>query len=160
MPTHYERRSSLEHRPPALFVTLRLADSLPANRPFPPAAMTTGETFAAMDHLLDQGASGPLFLKQAAIATLVVKALRDGDDGFHRYELHSFVVMPKHVHLLVTPRVDTTKWLGPLKQDESYDHLVRSPEELDRIRAYIENNPVKAGLVAAPELFPWSSAAA
>jgi putative transposase len=42
-------------------------------------------------------------------------------------------------------------------QDESYDHLVRSDREFDRIRNYIEQNPVKAGLVVASEEFRWSS---
>src|SRR5438874_9522762 len=79
---------------------------------------------------------------------------------------------------LVTPHVVATKWLGPLKgftaheanrilyrrgqpfwQDESYDHLVRSGREFERIRGYIETNPVKAGLAAAAERFRWSSAA-
>src|SRR5438105_1390890 len=100
------------------------------------------------------------------IATVVVNSLRDGELRFHRYELHFFVVMPNHVHLLVTPHVTAPQWLGPLKgfiaheanriltrsgpfwQDESYDHLVRSDAEFDRIRGYIENNPVKAGLVS------------
>jgi len=85
--------------------------------------------------------------------------------------------MPNHVHLLVTPQVAATRWLGPLKgfvaheanrilgrsgqpfwQDESYDHLVRSDAEFERIREYIESNPVKAGLVAAAESWQWSSA--
>jgi len=74
--------------------------------------------------------------------------------------------MPNHVHLLVTPQVVATRWLGPLKgftayqanqllglrgrpfwQDESYDHLVRSDAEFQRIQAYIVCNPVRAGLV-------------
>lgn len=46
----------------------------------------------------------------------------------------------------------------PFWQEESYDHLVRTPEEFGRIVRYIENNPVKAGLVAEPADFPWSSA--
>jgi REP element-mobilizing transposase RayT len=87
--------------------------------------------------------------------------------------------MSNHVHMLVTPHVVATKWLGPLKgftshqanqilgltgrhfwQDESYDHLVRNGEEFSRIQHYIETNPVKAGLVSTPEKFPWSSRAA
>jgi REP element-mobilizing transposase RayT len=130
-----------------------------------------------MDRLLDGRTSGPLFLQRPEIADLVVAALRNGDDQFHRYQLHAFVVMPNHVHMLVTPRVVATRWLGPLKgftshqanelmgvhgrafwQDESYDHLVRSDVEFERIRAYIERNPVTAGLVAAAERFRWSSA--
>ena len=84
--------------------------------------------------------------------------------------------MANHVHALVTPQVVATRWLGPLKgftaheanrilgrrgqpfwQDESYDHLVRSQAEFERIRRYIEQNPVMAGLVAQAEEFRWSS---
>jgi REP element-mobilizing transposase RayT len=106
-------------------------------------------------------------------------ALLDGESRFHRYRLHAFVVMPNHVHLLVTPEADARRWLGPLKgftrhranevkgthgrpfwQDESYDHLARSGADFERIRWYIEQNPVAAGLVATAEQFPWSSARA
>jgi REP element-mobilizing transposase RayT len=85
--------------------------------------------------------------------------------------------MPNHVHLLLTPRVSVSRLLGSLKaatakranqllqrtgtpfwQEESYDHLVRGGEEFRRIRRYIEDNPVKAGLAASAELYPWSSA--
>jgi len=85
--------------------------------------------------------------------------------------------MPNHVHLLVTSQLPISRWLGPLKgftafqanrilglrskpfwQDESYDHLVRSDTEFDRIQAYIEDNPAKAGLAATREEFLWSSA--
>jgi REP element-mobilizing transposase RayT len=108
---------------------------------------------------------------------MVVSALRAGDLEFHRYDLPAFVVMSNHVHILVTPRVIDTHWLGPLKgftahqgnkllglhgrafwQDESYDHLVRTGEEYRRIRSYIECNPVKAGIVACATEFRWSSA--
>ena len=44
-------------------------------------------------------------------------------------------------------------------QDESYDHWARDDEEFFRIIAYIERNPVKAGLAAKPEDWRWSSAA-
>jgi REP element-mobilizing transposase RayT len=177
--THYERR--LPHwdvvgQP--LFVTFRLHGSLPAQRVFPPERQfNSGKAFVAMDRLLDRGSSGPLFLRRPEIAELVVSALHAGERKFHRYQLHSFVVMPNHVHVLVTPCVVSTRWLGPLKgftghqangflgthgnafwQDESYDHLVRSDVEFQKIRAYIERNPVSAGLVSAAELFRWSSA--
>ena len=132
----------------------------------------------AMDRLLDIGASGPLYLRRPEIAELVVTALQDGDRRFRRYQLHAFVVMPNHVHLLVTPKLVATRWLAPLKgftayranellnchgrafwQEESYDHLVRTEAEFDRIRCYIEENPVAAGLVAETQEHPWSSAA-
>jgi putative transposase len=43
-------------------------------------------------------------------------------------------------------------------QRESYDHWVRDSGELERIVAYIEDNPVKAGLVVRAEDYRWSSA--
>jgi putative transposase len=46
----------------------------------------------------------------------------------------------------------------PFWQPESYDHWVRDPQELERIVAYIENNPVQAGLAAQPLAYQWSSA--
>jgi REP element-mobilizing transposase RayT len=106
-----------------------------------------------------------------------MEAVRDGECRFGRYRLHSFVVMPNHVHLMVTAHAPLARWLGSLKgftahaanqilgltgrpfwQDESFDHVVRSERELERIRAYIEENPVRAGLAAAAREFPWSSA--
>ena len=123
-----------------------------------------------------KGNYGPLFLRRPEIGDLLVDASRAGERRFERYELHAFVVMANHVHLLVTPQVASTEWLGPLKgftanqanrllaregtfwQDESYDRLVRSSEEFGRIRKYIERNPVKAGLVEMAEKFRWSSA--
>jgi REP element-mobilizing transposase RayT len=175
---HYERRLphfDVVEQP--LFVTFRLHGSLPGNRIFPPQQVTSGKSFVTMDRLLDQAAAGPRFLQQPEIAQIVADALCSGEYQFKRYELHSFVIMPNHVHILITPHVVATRWLGPLKgvtayhanrslgrtgqpfwQEESYDHLVRSPVEMARIRSYIEQNPVSAGLVTAAEQFPWSSA--
>ena len=47
---------------------------------------------------------------------------------------------------------------GEFWQDESYDHVVRDEDELLRIIEYVENNPVKAGLVKRREEWQWSSA--
>ena len=92
------------------------------------------------------------------------------------YELHAWVVMPNHVHLLITPRVDVPILLRRLKgvsareanqllgqtgqpfwQDESYDHLVRDADEFQRIEKYILQNPVRAGLARSAEEYPWCS---
>lgn len=43
-------------------------------------------------------------------------------------------------------------------QKESYDHLVRNAAERERIRSYIEQNPVRAGLVREASDYRWSSA--
>jgi REP element-mobilizing transposase RayT len=159
-----------------LFVTFRLHGSLPNNRAFPPANLTSGEAFVAMDRLLDQARSGPMYLKQPDIAQLVLASIDYGAAVGH-YELHAFVIMSNHVHLLLTPHIPASRLLCSLKrttarrsnlllkqtgepfwQDESYDHLVRNADEFRRIQRYIEHNPVKAGLVAQPEDYPNSSA--
>jgi REP element-mobilizing transposase RayT len=48
---------------------------------------------------------------------------------------------------------------GTFWQEESYDHWIRDEKEFSRVILYIENNPVKAGLVNSPEKWRWSSAA-
>lgn len=47
---------------------------------------------------------------------------------------------------------------GKFWQREAYDHWVRDNAEFERIIYYIENNPVKAGLVRHPEDWRFSSA--
>ena len=85
-----------------MFLTWRLHGSLPPNRHFSQAT-TSGRAFVALDRLLDGSTTGPFYLRQPEIATMVVEAIRYRDPG--HYRLHSFVVMPNHVHLLITPRV-------------------------------------------------------
>ena len=48
---------------------------------------------------------------------------------------------------------------GHFWQDESYDRCVRDEGELERIIEYVESNPVKAGLVARPAEWEFSSSA-
>jgi REP element-mobilizing transposase RayT len=159
-----------------IFLTWRLHDSLPASRTFP-AATTAGQTFLAMDRLLDTACTGPLYLRRPEFAKMVVKAIHYEEWDMRHCQLHTYVVMPNHVHLLMTPLVEVSKVTQSLKrftaregnrilgltgvpfwQDESYDRLVRNKAEFQRIADYIEMNPVKAGLVATPEEFLWSSA--
>jgi REP element-mobilizing transposase RayT len=128
-----------------------------------------------MDRPLDNARTGPLYLRQPVVANIVVDAVRNRNGG--PYQLHNFVVMPNHVHLLITPRVPVSRLMQSLKrftaregnrilgltgrsfwQDESYNQLVRNELEFKRIARYIEMNPVRAGLAATPEEFQWSSA--
>jgi REP element-mobilizing transposase RayT len=156
-----------------LFITWRLHGSLPRNRAFPQAA-TSGQVFLAMDRLLAEASTGPLYLKRPDFARMMMEAIHYRDPI--QYVLHSFVVMPNHVHMLITPRTNVTATMQSLKrftarqanrtlgltgepfwQDESYDRQVRNDEEFDRIAQYIEMNPVRAGFVTRPEEFPWRS---
>jgi len=131
-----------------------------------------------MDRILDGGRIGPVYLGQPRIAEVVHEAMLYAAGTLHHFELHAFVVMPSHVHMLVTPKVPLPVLMKSLKsitakraneilkltgkpfwQDESFDRNVRSHEEFERIRGYIEWNPVHAGLARVPEEYRWSSAA-
>ena len=137
--------------------------------------MSSGKAFVCMDRLLDTNSSSPRYLQTPGIAQCVVDAIQQG--GHNSYALHAWVVMPNHVHLLITPRTDVRKLLQKLKgstarqanqllgrtgtpfwQEESYDHLVRNSPEFNRIETYIVQNPVHAGLVQSAEEYAWSSA--
>jgi putative transposase len=101
-----------------------------------------------------------------------------GEIERHFYELCAWVVMPNHVLLLIHPQVSVAvlmRWLKgstareanrvlgrtgqPFWQDESWDHYLRNSDQLSRTIAYIEGNPVSAGLARSAESWPWSSAA-
>ena len=160
-----------------LFLTWHLHGSLP-HALYPPAdKQNAGRAFAWMDRYLDTTRTGPLYLKQKHIAELVVTTIRRGAEELGHYNLEAYVVMANHVHLLVVPYISPTRFLQSLKsytarqankllgrtgepfwQQESYDHWVRDEAERRRIISYIENNPVKAGLVNSPRNYPWSSA--
>ncbi len=94
-----------------------------------------------------------------------------------RYFLDAYVVMPDHVHLLLTPLPEWrlgkilmgmkgyTAWeinkiikrKGSYWQDENFDHLIRNEADwLDKFH-YIHENPVRAGLVEKAEDYPFSS---
>jgi len=173
----YRRRLPHYHPDDAyLFLTWRLFGSLPAKADSLLYA-TPGQAFAAQDRVLGRRASGPLWLKDPQVADLVSNTILVGDCERRFYSLVAGVVMPNHVHLLILPWVATPvlmRWLKgstaraanqilgrtrqPFWQDESYDHYFRSSSQLSRTIAYIEQNPVSAGLVGSAERWRWSSA--
>ena len=110
------------------------------------------------DDLLDNG-HGLCILGKKECKQIVEKALNyfNGE----RYYLDKFVVMPNHVHVIVIPMGEWTlskithSWKsftanelnkltnqrGPVWMSESFDHIIRSQDQLERIRQYIEDNP-------------------
>ena len=93
---------------------------------------------------------------------------REGAD-----KLHAFVVMPDHIHLILTPQAITLeRAVGPIKGGFSHrlaskfpvwqrgftDHRIRDTEDLEVRRSYLLQNPVRARLAASGELYPYSSA--
>jgi type I restriction enzyme R subunit/putative DNA methylase len=138
---------------------------------------TPGHAFAAQDRILDRRSTGPRWLLDPRIADLVVDAILIGESERHFYQLGAWVVMPNHAHLLVLPVAPVQilmRWLKgstarkanqilgrtgePFWQAESWDHYLRSAAQIDRTKAYIEHNPVSAGLVGSAECWRWSSA--
>jgi putative transposase len=131
--------------------------------------------FAMADQALDRATDGPMHLNDPIAAKTVEDSILFGVP--ERYDLFAWCVMSNHVHVLLTPHWPFQKVTQGIKghtaheinalqnahgrtfwQDESYDHWARDDEELFRIIAYIENNPVTAGLCARPEDWSWSSA--
>ncbi len=68
-----------------------------------------------MDRLLDEARAGPRHLARPEIAGIVVDAILFGEKPLGYYHLHCFVVMPNHVHLLITPIAAVPKLLQSLK---------------------------------------------
>jgi putative transposase len=108
----------------------------------------------------------------AANADLFVETLQQYRYAGH-YKLHAFVVMPDHIHLLLTPqglalervmafingglshRVNSKQ---PVWQRGYTDHRVLDGYEFRMRRQYIHDNPVRAKLVELAALYPYSSA--
>ena len=97
----------------ATFLTWRLFGSLPPSRSFP-SPIASGRAFLVMDRLLDSTCTGPLFLRMPEVAKMVMDAIHYRDQ--RTYQLHSFVVMPNHVHLLMTPQEAVSKVMQSLKR--------------------------------------------
>jgi REP element-mobilizing transposase RayT len=177
--SYYERQ--LPHWHPegaALFVTWRLHGSLPASVASGLSAHS-GKEFARIDRHLDAALSGPTWLKDSRVAAVVVDSLRFAEGELRLFEFGAWVVMSNHVHVVVFPRAPlwritkaikgftahaANRVLGrtgqPFWQHESFDHWVRDRRELERIVRYVEENPVRAGLVGSAEEWAWSSATA
>ena len=91
--------------------------------------------------------------------------------------VHAYVLMTNHVHLLVTPATErgagrlmkglgfryvqyvnrTYGRTGTLFEGRFRSSLIEGDRYLLACQRYIELNPVRAGLVADPGAYPWSS---
>ena len=94
-----------------------------------------------------------------------------------KFQLHEFVIMPEHFHLLLTPSgITLERAVQFIKGGYSYavkdqlektieiwqpgftDHRIRDAADFTNHRLYIHRNPVKRGLVAEPSSFRYCSA--
>jgi REP element-mobilizing transposase RayT len=102
-------------------------------------------------------------------------------DHEKKYDLRVAIVMPDHVHLILTPLVDAQRQSvvpmqdimkaikgasahainqrrsknGAVWQEESFDRVLRCSEKLDEKIAYILNNPVRRGIVNDWHQYQW-----
>jgi len=94
----------------AIFLTWRLYASIPVGRRTnvgrsESLKISDGEKFKRTERILDRQQFGPLWLKNNLIAQLVVESILKAADELQHYRLHSYSVMPNHVHLLITPNL-------------------------------------------------------
>jgi putative DNA methylase len=164
-------------------ITFRLADSLPKTvlerwkRELEGARPDDFDSILRkrIEHYLDQG-YGNCALRNIKVAAIIQDSLLHFDG--ERYRLSAWVIMPNHVHLLLTPsetwslsRImkdiksftsrEANKVLGRRGQfwmEDYFDRYVRNAKHFASAIAYIENNPVKAGFCEKPEDWSFGSA--
>jgi putative transposase len=107
-------------------------------------------------------------------AMLLIDVLRSYAAA-RKFLLHDFVVMPDHLHLLMTVHADMTiekamqlikgrfsyrlkhefNYLGEVWQRGFSESRADNEESFLKYREYIAQNPVKAGLADSPEQYPY-----
>ena len=128
-------------------------------------------------HYITFRTKAKFILEPSARGLVLLHCLHDHESKIH---LHAVVVMRNHVHLIFTPLRDelgesytlaeimnsikgasahsVNKLLnrsGPLWQDESWDRVLRSSDDLDHKVLYLMANPVRWRLVPHPDQYPW-----
>ena len=88
--------------------------------------------------------------------------------------VHAYCVMPDHVHVVTSPshRCDIVQLVGRIKANASrelrargaperiwqrgfWDHFLRRDEAVERVAAYVVENPVRAALVRCRDAYPY-----
>jgi putative transposase len=106
-------------------------------------------------------------------ATLLIDVLQEQRKK-NRLQLHAFVIMPDHIHLLLTPasEVSLEKAMQLIKGNYSFrmkskldvwersytNHRITDAHDYTTHITYIHQNPIRAKLTTQPELYPHSSA--
>jgi putative DNA methylase len=164
-------------------ITFRLAGCLPKQKlrkikrstRFLEEEKRNAERHKQIEQYLDSG-HGRTWLKELSIGRLVHRSMLYHDE--QRYLLHAWVVMPNHVHILMTPEENaslsdivhslksyTAKKIndqksrsGSVWQRGYYDRYIRNNDHFWSVMRYIELNPVKADLCSQPLEWEWGSA--
>lgn len=114
----------------------------------------------------------PIFARDllARVMTAVVERVAEVTGA----NVVAYCVMPDHVHLVASPshRCDIVQLVGRIKANASreirvqvghdriwqrgfWDHVLRRDEDVERVAAYVVDNPVRAGLVSSLNAYPY-----
>jgi putative transposase len=127
-------------------------------------------------HVIQRGSNAQRILFDEADYWFLWERLGAGATKFH-CDIHAYVLMPTHLHLVVTPR--TVDGIGKMMQyvgryyvryfnqryertgtlwDGRYRATLIDPRRwLNTCARYVEQNPVRTGLVTEPGAYDWSS---
>ena len=111
------------------------------------------------------------------VAAILIDELWEARER-HGWRVGRFVIMPDHLHLFCandgsSGEAPLSRFIGsfkqwtakrmmaigvprPIWQKQFFDHLLRSPQSYDGKWAYVRENPVRAGLVAKAEDWPYA----
>jgi len=160
------------------FVTFRLADAVLTRKrrdqsPSYYGAIDPRDLLSDYDPPITLGSCA---LGNSNVASMTQQAILHFNET--RYQLVAWCIMPNHVHVVFSP-VDghcpsdilrswkgftaraankILKINGTFWERESFDHLIRTADSVERFADYVENNPVEAGLCDKPSEWLYSSA--
>ena len=152
-----------------------VSEFAPTKSPFKTHQQEIHRLLKLIDQYEDAGI-GECLLRDDSIAQIVQDTLLFNHQK--KYELICWCIMPNHVHTLIAPvegmslseimydwKSYTTHAInkalnrkGKLWMMEYFDRFIRDNDHFQKVVNYIHNNPVKAGLVADPTDWRWSSA--
>jgi putative transposase len=127
-------------------------------------------------HIIQRGNNRQAIFADVADYQAMLTLLQEAAQQ-NKVAIHSYVLMTNHLHLLATPRDDVGLPLmmqhvgrsyvrlfnkrhqrsGTLFEGRYKSTLIQTERYLLACMAYIDLNPVRAGMVAQPKEHPWSS---
>ncbi|HZW12963.1 MAG TPA: transposase [Noviherbaspirillum sp.] len=127
-------------------------------------------------HVIQSGNNRQVIFLDDEDCVAFLRWLREAARQF-KVAIHAYVLMPNHLHLLVSPQDQTglgkmMQWIGrhyvpyfnskyqrtgTLWQGRYRATIIEADRYFLPCSCYIEQNPARAGLVATPADYPWSS---
>jgi putative transposase len=129
-----------------------------------------------LHHIIQKGNDGKVIFVDPEDFVIFIRWLKEASKQF-QVAIHAYVLMPDHLHLLLTPKDDTglgkmMQWIGrhyvpyfnskyhrsgTLWQGRYKATILEAAKYFLPCSLYIESNPVRASLVADAVDYPYSS---